>query len=130
MFGCKGRGRPSDGPLDHRTGKGWVKETAGQYADALNKRTKVHLLLVERTGGVGRGTRAAVRQLSKRAEGKGAIDRTKYGLSRMSTRSYYTHHVQQLGKEAIVGDVKQIATAVTNLKRKVFVGSGADASEA
>ena len=76
------------------------------------------------------GTRAAVRQLSKRAEGKGAIDRTKYGLSRMSTHSYYAHHVQQLGKEAIVGDVKQIATAVTNLKRKVFVGSGADASEA
>ena len=24
VFGCKERGRPRDGPLDHSTGKGWV----------------------------------------------------------------------------------------------------------
>ena len=26
VFGCKERGRPRDGPFDHSTGKGWVKQ--------------------------------------------------------------------------------------------------------
>ena len=29
--GCKERGLPRDGPMDHRTGKGWVAAKKGDY---------------------------------------------------------------------------------------------------
>lgn len=42
------------GPLSHShdTGVGWVAPHAGQYADALSRRTKVCLILVESLGGI------------------------------------------------------------------------------
>ena len=72
VFGCKERGRQTDGPFDHATGKGWVQKQVGQYDDAINKRNQVNMLLVESTGGVAPMSRARVRRLSRRAKGKGA----------------------------------------------------------
>eukprot|EP00962_Isochrysis_galbana_P059401 scaffold32972_cov135-Isochrysis_galbana.AAC.1 len=45
------RSRP---PLSllHDTGVGWVAPHTGQYADALSRRTKVCLILVESLGGI------------------------------------------------------------------------------
>ena len=34
ILGCAERGRKSDGPFDHMTGRGWVKEQKGHYYDA------------------------------------------------------------------------------------------------
>jgi len=47
------RGLPQHGPLRHDTGMGWVASRLGQYADALSRRTKVCLILVESLGGSG-----------------------------------------------------------------------------
>ena len=35
ILGCKEQGRKHQGPLNHNTGRGWVKQQDGQYKDAL-----------------------------------------------------------------------------------------------
>ena len=57
--------------------------------------------------------------LSRRARGKKARDGTRYGLSRMSTRSYYVHHVQRVSMAAALGDVNGIHDSVRGLKQRL-----------
>ena len=52
--------------------------------------------------------------------GKGSVDRTKYGRTRISTKCFYTHHMQQLSKAAVVGDSRQVRRAVTMHKQKAW----------
>ena len=91
---------------------------AGQYADAINKRIQVNLLLVESTGGVAPLSRAHIRRLGRRATGNKAVDYTAYGRTRISSCSFYTHHIQQLGKAAIVGDSRQVRRSITMIKQQ------------
>ena len=35
ILGCKKRGLPTDKPMDHATGRGWVAPRKGHYYDAL-----------------------------------------------------------------------------------------------
>ena len=75
--------------MDHTTGKGWVAPRIGHYYDALVvKRSRVIAAVIESTGGQSRPLRMQARQLAKRTKGKGAVDRTNYGLTRRSTHSY------------------------------------------
>ena len=53
-LGCAPRGPPSraDGPLNHKTVKGWVKGKQGEYHEALfNKNNRVEIVLHENLGG-------------------------------------------------------------------------------
>ena len=50
VVGCKERGRQVDGPLDHSTGKGWVKDHA--YGDGWVEKNGSR----KWTGGRGRST--------------------------------------------------------------------------
>ena len=80
VVGCKERGRQVDGPLDHSTGKGWVKDhaygdgwvkknagwkwTGAQYYDAKwVKKAITRLVLVETLGGIAPPTNACWGQL-------------------------------------------------------------------
>jgi len=84
---------------------GPAEQSEGHYDDAIvTKRTRVTMWLVEALGGAGRGTRAGLRKLEERASGPGAVDRTKYGSTRASPKSYYVHHLQQISKAAVVYD--------------------------
>ena len=51
--------------------------------------------------------------IARRSEGRGATDRTIYGRTRISTKSFYVHHSQMLAKAAVIH--KQI----TCLKQRV-----------
>ena len=82
------------------------------------KRTRVELTLVEVTGGVAPATRADVRHLARRARKRGARDGTKYGKTRISTRSYYTHHMQRLSRSAVLYDAKMIRDGVVLTKQR------------
>jgi len=78
-LGCAPRGRPTDGPLNHKTGKGWVKGKRGDYFDALFvKRNPVEVLLHEDIGG-GFSPPAAhkIRRLGRKSREHG-VDRTSY----------------------------------------------------
>ena len=122
IYGHKARGNKRDGPLNHATGLGWVASVKGQYADALQKGTIVNAMIVEATGGVTPATLAVVRRLTRRSQGKGAVDRTQYGTTRVSTKSFYTHHTQQMSKAAVMYDAKAIRKQVglTGFKQHAF----------
>ena len=56
----------------------------------------------------------------RRAKGiRGAVDRvlvfTRYGTKRISTKSYFTHHTQQISKAAVMYDARAIFKRVTVL---------------
>ena len=120
IYGTRGRGRKQDGPLVHLTGKGWVKPHKGHYHDAIvNKRNKTVAFIVEAYGAVGRRGRAQAGLLAERAKGRGATDRTKYGSTRVSTRSFYVHHMQQIVKAAVMYDAMAIRKQVVALKQRI-----------
>ena len=77
-------------------------------------------LALETTGGLAPHSRRHVGFLTGRAKGKGAIDRTRYGSTRISTKSYFTHHTQQMSKAAVMYDAKAIRKQVTYLKQRAF----------
>ena len=60
------------------------------------------------TGGIDGYSKAHIRYLDRKVADHGAADRTAYGQHRGSTRSYATHHTQQIVKAAVVGDAKAI----------------------
>ena len=62
--------------------------------------------------------------MAERARAKGGTDRTKYGSSRASTRSFYVHHMQQVSKAAVITDAAAIGRQITSLNQKAF-GHGA-----
>mmetsp|Transcript_15287 Transcript_15287/g.49932 ORF Transcript_15287/g.49932 Transcript_15287/m.49932 type:complete len:188 (-) Transcript_15287:235-798(-) len=83
VVGCKERGRQVDGPLDHSTGKGWVKDHAygdgwvkknagcrwmgAQYYDAKwIKKAITRLVLVETLGGIAPPTKQSSSTCSPR----------------------------------------------------------------
>ena len=102
ILGCAARGKKEDGPLNHATGKGWVAEHRGDYYDAIHvKRIKTIPFIVETTGGIGDMGLRQCHVLARRSRGKNAIDRTVYGDTRVSTRSFVKHHTQQISKTAV-----------------------------
>ena len=71
------------------------------------------------TGGLTGPTRSVVRHYAKRATGQATGDRTRYGPHRGSTRSFYTHHVQQMSKAAVIYDAMAICKQIKKLKMRV-----------
>ena len=55
--------------------------------------------------------------------GNGATDRTRYGLTRNSPTSFYTHHGQQLSKAAVVYDAMAIRKQILSLRQRVMTGA-------
>lgn len=77
---------------------------------------------VEAYGGIAPHSLAHGRHLARRAKGKYAADRTRYGPHRGSPHSFLTHHVQQISKAAVVYDARAIRKQVCNLKQRVRAG--------
>ena len=122
MYGLRQRGSPRDKPFSHKTGKGYVAPHKGHYHGALYvKKLRVVMLLVEALGGIAPPARAHIAKLARRSEGKGATDRTTYGETRISTKSFYVHHSQMLSKAAVMHDAKAIRKQITCL---TIVSSG------
>ena len=69
-------------------------------------------------GGIAPHSYAVCERLARRASGAHAVDRTKYGSTRISTRSYLVHHVQQISKAAVIGDARAILKQVTHGKQE------------
>ena len=74
-----------------------------------------------------RHLKAHLRYLAARSKGPGAVDRTRYGQLRGSTRSFLRHHTQQLAKAAVVGDSEAILRKITTLKQRAFGAASAAA---
>ena len=72
------------------------------------------------TGGITDHARAHLRYLARRSTGKGAVDRTRYGSTRISTKSFYTHHAQMLSKAAVVYDALAINKNIVAKRQKLI----------
>ena len=79
---------------------------------------------MENTGGISPVPCSVARRLGRRASAKGAIDRTKYGHSRVSTKSFYTHHGQMLVKAAVVYDALAINKQIIGQRQKLCHDAG------
>ena len=118
ILGCKERGLPREGAMNHINGKGWVMGRKGDYHDALTvKRSKVVTAVVESTGGQSPPLRSQVRRLAERATGNGAVDRTNYGRTRVSARSYEEHHTQRISLAAVMYDAMAIRKRLLSKKQ-------------
>ena len=117
-LGCAPRGRPTDGPFNHKTGKGYVKGKKGDYHDALrHKNNQVALLLVECFGGIASGGARLLRYLARRAsDKKRGRDGTKY--SKFHPRGYLSHHLAAISMAAVYTDAAHIADGVIGLKQR------------
>ncbi|EOD34314.1 hypothetical protein EMIHUDRAFT_202042 [Emiliania huxleyi CCMP1516] len=124
-----------DGPLDHSTGKGWVKDHAymygkgwvktdtgwkwmgAQYYDAKwVKKAITRLVLVETLGGIAPPTKQFLHVFAKEAAG------TNTDPGRAS--SFVVHHTQQISKAAVAGDAENINKQARNtLPTLAVVGS-------
>ena len=125
ILGCRKRGHPSDKPLDHTTGYGRVDQFKGAYHDALfNKHSRVVPVIVEAGyGGITPHALAHFKHLSKRARGKGAKDRTRYGRLRLSLRDFFTHHTQQIAVAAAQYHAKCIRKSIISGKTAALPGA-------
>ena len=85
IYGHKARGRKSDGPLDHSTGRGWVGSAKGQYADALRKGLIVNAMIVEALGGIAPASLAVVRHLTRRSAGNARVRRIAQCMGRRAS---------------------------------------------
>jgi len=118
-LGCKARGRDGDPLFDSTTGKGRVVEVRGHYRDALLvKRNRVVVWLVEVFGGIAPEPNARLRRHARFVKTMGARDRTEYGTSRLSPRSYYTHHTQRISAAAVRANAKNMRNQIACLKQR------------
>ena len=92
------------------------------------KRIKTIPFIVETTGGIGNMGLRQCHVLARRSRGKNAIDRTVYGDTRVSTRSFVKHHTQQISKTAVQLDAQNIRAQITSLKQKAVDVANAAAS--
>ena len=81
--------------------------------DSVVKRNKVVVWLVEASGGIAPQPLARLHRNSRLAASRGARDRTKYGLSRASPRSYLTHHIQRIAFAAVRANAKHARWMIT-----------------
>ena len=77
-------------------------------------------MIVEAYGGIAPHSRAALRRLARRASAKGARDRTVYGTTRISTRSFYTHHAQRIVKAVVHYDALNIIEQAGCLQQRAL----------
>ena len=114
VFGVRGHGSEGEAPLDHTTGKGWVREHAGHYADALQRGSTVNLLLHELYGGMTGPAFAYLVGLAKLSRRRGGRDDTAYPDPPGSKRlSFLEHHSRAISSAVLFGDASRIAAMLT-----------------
>ena len=74
-------------------------------------------IIVETTGGIAPHSRSHCGFLAARSKTPGAVDRTRYGGTRISTKSFFVHHTQQMAKAAAMFDARAINLRVVVLKQ-------------
>ena len=117
-LGCIERGHPSQGPFNHRTGHGWVRERRGLYYDALYvKRGVVDLVLHETIGGGFSPPAVAKMHRLSRSAASG-VDRTRYTSKRHI--SYKSHHTQRISLGIVKSDGRAILDSFSRLSASLL----------
>ena len=128
--GCRARGHPAQGPLNHATGKGWVREFRGAYDDGLRvKRNSLVMWIVETSGAVHSDGVSEIYRLHHLGDNNpSARDGTRYDRSRCSTTSFATHHLQCISTAAVTNSVNTILAGAKSLTHTAVRAARAAAS--
>ena len=111
-LGTKERGHRSEGPLDRRTGLGWVAATANHdYADAQRKGNYVLLLITESSGAMHRDLVRVLHGLALQSSLTTTEDSTQYGTARTSPSSFLAHHLASVSAAVVYADAQELCTA-------------------
>ena len=122
VFGLSERGDKAQGALDRRTGRGWVGEKPGDYADALAKGHGVILLGCESTGALFTAFTLLLKALGRAANAPGTHDSTVYGSGRASPQGFYAHHVAAISSAVVNADALTVVNAASSMGFKLSVG--------
>ena len=119
ILGVQGRGRPGDKPFDHWTGEGWMKSVRGHYYDAIHvKGNRVIPFITSPSGGIAPHGLAHLKMLARASRLPGGRDGTRYGLSRLSPRSFFTHHLQRISAALVRTNARDVFDLITGLKQR------------
>ena len=105
-------GLQPQGPLDRRTGLGWVAATdKHDYADAQRKGNHVLLLITENSGAMHRDLVRALHGLAAQSRLATSEDSTQYGTARTSPSSFFAHHLANVSAAVVYADAQELCTA-------------------
>ena len=111
--GVRERGRASDPPFCHKTGKGWVEPHRGDYDDAIRvKRNDFELCLHESFGGG--FSPPAVKALHRHAKKAKQHDRTYY--TGRVPKNFIPHHTQRASLAVVKGEGEIVDAIASRLK--------------
>lgn len=122
VYGLTTRGAPADGPLNRRTGTGWVKSSAGDYADALSKGHGVLMLGMESTGALFTPFVLMLKTLGKLSTAPGTHDSTIYGTARASPQTFFRHHVAAISSAVVLADALSVLNSAATMSFKLTQG--------
>jgi hypothetical protein len=109
VLGVAERGNSADGPLNRKSGTGWVAASAKHdYADALRRGHRVTLLVSETTGALSSEFARMLRALDKQSRLSTTHDSTCYGESPASPQFFYAHHSAAISYAIVRADAGTI----------------------
>ena len=116
--GVRERGRASDPPFCHKTGKGWVAPHRGCYDDAIRvKRNEFELCAHESLGGG--FSPPAVKAMHKHAKKARVHDRTYY-TGRVK-KNFVPQHTQRVSIAIVKGEGDIVAAVANRLKAEQVI---------
>ena len=118
ILGCKGHGTQSEGPFDHRTGKGWIKKHEGDYADARSKGSTIVPLIAETFGGICPQANGVLKHFHRLATTPNHRDATHYG-DKCIHKAYYSHHLRAISTAVNTGVSRTIVTSLNALNSHI-----------
>ena len=120
ILGVDTRGRPTDRPFDHTTGKGYVAEHRGHYYDALKvKKLKVYPLITESLGGIATDGRALLRRLERMSDTVAGDGRDSTPYTCWTAPSFTAHHGMCVSAACVYADATLLAEGARRAKAKL-----------
>ena len=102
------------GPLDHGTGRGWVRARRGHYHDAVHvERSATEIILHETLGGGFSPPAVARMRRQARVLPSKSVDRT--GYTTRGRLSYLSHHTQRMSLSVVKADSRGILDSCRKL---------------
>ena len=91
----------------------------GHYYDAIHvKGNRVIPFITSPSGGIAPHGLAHLKMLARASRLPGGRDGTRYGLSRLSPRSFFTHHLQRISAALVRTNARDVFDLITGLKQR------------
>ena len=87
----------------------------GAYADAIARGHTTMLLVTETSGGMAPALITLLQTMGRAVKLDSANDTTIYGLGRMSTKSFFLHHLGAISSAIVMADARTIVREASSM---------------